>query len=292
MRRYELSDQQWARIAPLLPHRTHHRQAGHPFSDPRPLLNGILWVLHTGAPWRDVPERYGPWETVFKLFNRWRAAGIWVRLVTSLLDELDDRGQIDHDLWCIDGSVIRASRAAAGATAEGDPPRQLGGPKRAQMQEPPDHALGRSRGGFGTKVHRLCDSHGFIVGIHLTAGQVHESTTFETTVARRLLHQRPGQRLWPLRIAGDKGYSYPRIRRWCQRRRVAAVIPTRSNQPRDEQFDKEGYRQRYIVEQVVGWYKEYRSLSTRYEKLAVNYVALWLVAILDKALHRLLPNQE
>ena len=292
MRRYELSDQQWARLAPLLPHRTHRRQAGHPFNDPRPLLNGILWLLHTGAPWRDIPERYGPWETVFKLFNRWRVQGTWGRLVTSLLDELDDQGHIDHDLWCIDGSVIRASRAAAGATAEGAQPRQLGGPKRAQMQEPPDHALGRSRGGFGTKVHLLCDSHGFIVGIHLTAGQVHESTAFEATMARRLFHQRPGERLWPLRIAADKGYSYPRIRQWCRRRHVGAVIPTRSNQPRDEQFDKEGYRQRCIVEQVVGWYKEYRSLSTRYEKLAVNYVALWLVAIIDKALHQLLPDQE
>jgi transposase len=292
MRRYEPSDPQGARIAPLLPHRTHRRQAGRPVNDPRPLLNGILWVLPTGAPWRDVPERYGPWETVFKLFNRWRATGTWVRLVTSLLDELDDRGQVDHDLGCIDGSVIRASRAAAGATAEGDPPRQLGAPKRAQMREPPDHALGRSRGGFGTKVHLLCDSHGFIVGIHLTAGRVHESTAFEATMARRLFHQRPGQHLWPLRIAGDKGYSYPRIRRRCRRRRVEAVIPTRSNQPRDEQFDKEGYRQRYIGEQVVGWYKGHRSLSSRYEKLAVNHVARWLVAIRDKAFHRLLPNQE
>jgi transposase len=115
MRRYELSEQQWARIAPLLPHRTHHGKAGRPFGDPQPILNGILWILHTGAAWRDLPERYGPWETVFKAFNRWRADGTWARIVTSLLDELDDRGQIDHDLWCIDGSVIRASRATAGA---------------------------------------------------------------------------------------------------------------------------------------------------------------------------------
>lgn len=224
MRRYQLSDEQWVRIAPLLPQPSRRRQAGHPCNDPRPLLNGILWLLHTGAPWRDVPERYGPWQTVFKLFNRWRAQGIWVRLATSLLDEVDDQGQLDHDLWCIDGSVIRASRAAAGARDEAERPPQLGGPKRAQMQEPPDHALGRSRGGFGTKSHLLCDSHGFILGIHVTAGQVHESKAFEATMARRLFHQRPGQRLWPRRIAGDKGYSYPRIRRWCKRRQVQAVV--------------------------------------------------------------------
>jgi transposase len=93
---------------------------------PRPILNGILWVLPTGAPWRDIPERYGPWETVFKTFNRWREDGTWARIVTSLLDELDDRGQIDHDLWCIDGSVIRARRAAAGAKKNRQRPPAVG----------------------------------------------------------------------------------------------------------------------------------------------------------------------
>ena len=68
---------------------------------------------------------------------------------------------------------------------------------------------------------------------------------------------------------------------------MTAVIPTRKDQPRDEQFDKETYKRRNIVERVVGWYKEYRSLGTRYEKLAVNYVALWLVAIMERALKRL-----
>jgi transposase len=159
------------------------------------------------------------------------------------------------------------------------------------MLEPPDHALGRSRGGFGTKVHLVCDSHGFIVAIQVTAGQAHESKAFESTMARRLFHRRPGQRGWPLRLAGDKGYSYPRIRGWCRRRRIKPVIPTRSNQPRDENFEQATYRRRHIVEQVVGWYKEYRGLGTRHEKLAINYVALWLVAIMDKALQKLFPNE-
>jgi transposase len=142
MRRYELSDPQWARIAPLLPHRTHHHQAGHPFNDPRPLVNGILWILHTGAPWRDLPERYGPWQTVFKCFNRWRQDGTWVRLVTSLLDELDDKGLIDHDLWCIDSSVIRASRAAAGAKKKGvRPPKGWAGAKKRNYR---NHLIMRS----------------------------------------------------------------------------------------------------------------------------------------------------
>jgi len=126
MRRYELSEPQWKRIAPFFPRRTHQGQAGHPFGDPRPIVHGILWILHTGAPWRDLPERYGPWQTVFQAFNRWRADGTWVRIVNSLLDQLDDQGQIDHDLWCIDGSVIRASRAAAGAKKKPRPPAAIG----------------------------------------------------------------------------------------------------------------------------------------------------------------------
>lgn len=119
MRRYELSDRQWARVAPLLSPRSQGRKAGRPPCDCRAVVNGILWVLHTGAPWRDLPERYGPWETVFTRFTRWRRDGTWSRLATALLDELDDKGLIDHELWCIDGTVIRASRAAAGAEKKG-----------------------------------------------------------------------------------------------------------------------------------------------------------------------------
>ena len=182
---------------------------------------------------------------------------------------------------------VRASRAAAGAGKKRQGGADAG---RTQMQEPPEHALGRSRGGWGSKVHVVCDSHGFIVSIHVTVGQRHDSKAFEPTVARRLFHRKKGTRRWPRRLAGDKGYSYPRIRRWCRRRRIEAVIPTRSNQPRDHNFDKATYKRRNIVERVIGWYKEYRRLGTRFEKLAVNYVAMWLVAIIEKCLNRLLPD--
>jgi transposase len=167
----------------------------------------------------------------------------------------------------------------------------LGGRKEAQLQEPPDHALGRSRGGCGTKIHLVGASHGFIVRLHVTAGQAQESKAFEPTMARRLFHRRRGSRRWPRRLAGEKGYSSPRIRRWCRRRRVEAVIPTRKNQPRDKQLDKATDKRRNIVERVVAGYKEYRRLGTRYAKLAVNYVAMWLVAIMDRALKRLLPDR-
>ena len=160
------------------------------------------------------------------------------------------------------------------------------------MQEPPDHALGRSRGGFGTKIHLVCDQPWFHRRHPLTAGQAHESQAFEPTMARRLFHHRRGQGRWP------SGWRATRVTAISE---FAAGVGgggseqssrRRPNQPRDERFDKATYRRRHIIEQVVGWYKEYRALGTRHEKLAVNYVALWLVAIMDKALQRLFPEGE
>jgi hypothetical protein len=94
------------------------------------------------------------------------------------------------------------------------------------------------------------------------------------------------RRCWPRRVGGDKGYSYPGIRAWLGQRHMGNVIPTRKDQRRDESFDRVAYRRRSRIEQVVGWYKECRALGTRYEKLAVNYVALWMVAIIEKLLRK------
>ena len=291
MPRYELSDAQWVRIAYFFPHPTHWGGTGHPWHPHRPLVNGILWHLHTGAPWRDVPTRYGPWQTVYDRFNWWRKDGTWARILTSLLDQLDDAGRINRELWCIDASVIRASRAAAGARKRPAQPCELRGSKAMQLKEPQDHALGRSRGGFGTKVHLICDSHGIVLAVFVTPGQRHESTAFETVMERVGLTRRKGQRRWPKQLAGDKGYSYPRIRRWLQQQGIRGVIPTREDQPATEKFDRDTYRQRNIIERVVNWYKECRALGTRYDKLAVDYVALWMVAIIERLL-RLKPIRQ
>lgn len=111
MKRHEISDEQWKLVQPLLPRAATGRTA----RDPRQMLNAIFWLLHTGAPWRDLPERFGPWQTVYNTFSRWRTAGIFERILEALQIQLDREGRIDWELWCIDGSHVRASRAAAGA---------------------------------------------------------------------------------------------------------------------------------------------------------------------------------
>ena len=116
MRRHELSDEQWVVVKPFVrPAKTRKSKAGRPPSDPRLMLNGILWILATGAPWRDLPERFGPWKTVYGHFARWRKAGVFARIIDALQIKLDEKGLIDWDLWCVDGASVRASRAAAGA---------------------------------------------------------------------------------------------------------------------------------------------------------------------------------
>jgi transposase len=113
-RRHELTDEQWAVVQPLLPQRT--ATTGRTPSDPRLMLDGIFWILGTGAPWRDLPERFGPWQTVYDYFRRWRKAGVFAAIVEALQVKLDRHGLIDWDLWCVDGASVRATRAAAGAS--------------------------------------------------------------------------------------------------------------------------------------------------------------------------------
>jgi len=96
-------------------------RGGRSSRDRREVLNGVFGILRTGAPWRDVPQRYGPWQSIYHRFNLWRKDGTWDRILEALHIRLDQQGQIDWDLWCVDGSSVRASRAAAGAGQKGGP---------------------------------------------------------------------------------------------------------------------------------------------------------------------------
>lgn len=113
MKRHELTDPQWELLTPFFPPRP--RKRGGQWKDDRTMLNAIFWRLNTGAPWRDLPERYGPHQTVHDRFTALRKSGLLDRILQTLQLHLNERGVIDFDLWCVDGSSIRASRAAAGA---------------------------------------------------------------------------------------------------------------------------------------------------------------------------------
>ena len=112
MNRGELTDEQWGRLKPLLPPQRSAR--GRPAVDHRRIVNGLLWVLRTGAPWRDLPERYGPWQTVATRFYRWRKAGVWDRLLAAVQEIADAQGKVNWQVHYVDGTVVRAHQHAAG----------------------------------------------------------------------------------------------------------------------------------------------------------------------------------
>lgn len=111
-RRFELTDAGFALVEDLMPP---NGKRGKQWNDHRKTLNGILWVLHTGAQWRELPERYGVFTSVHDRFSRWRRDGTFARILERLQLKLDAKGHIDTDLWCIDATHVRASRSAAGA---------------------------------------------------------------------------------------------------------------------------------------------------------------------------------
>jgi len=136
----------------------------------------------------------------------------------------------------------------------------------------------------------VTDGRGVPLGALVTAGQAHESKSFEALMNTVRVRGDRGRRR-PDAVAGDRGYSYPRIRAWLARRGIEAVIPTRSDQPR-ERLSRSKYRRRNVVERCIGWLKECRRVATRYDKLACHYLAMVKLAMIQRCLRLLDPSNR
>ena len=266
MSRHDVTDSEWKAIRVFLPAERNGR-AGRPWVSHRNVINGILWVLHVGGGWRDVPAEYGNWSTIYSRFRRWCREGLWDRIMRALLKKLDAAGGIDRRLWCVDGTIIRAHRCAAGAL-------------QTTRENSNNQALGRSQGGFGTKLHVLTDGAGVPLAITATPGQSHEAPEFENIMEQTALsiRQRRGR---PQHITGDKGYSSHKIRDWISKREITPVIPTKSNEYQ-QPFKRRIYRKRNVVERTIGWLKEHRRIATRYDKTKQNFLAFAKIATARK----------
>jgi transposase len=148
--------------------------------------------------------------------------------------------------------------------------------------EAQDEALGRSQGGFSTKLHLRAEGGGKPIIAVLTAGERHEQIALEDLLDGGAI-RRPGRgrpRLRPHRLAGDKGYSSPTARRRLRQRRISPVIPTRRNERPQPAFDREAYRERSKIERLINRLKQFRRVATRYEKRAANYLAMVTLAMI------------
>lgn len=273
--RGNLTNAQWQRLKPLLP--AQKPNVGRPNNDHRTTINGILWIARTGAPWRDLPERYGAWQTVSGRFYRWRHSGIWDQILHRLQQQADADSKLNWEVHHVDGSVIRAHHRVAGAKRGGlDPESLLSEIEQVQQRE----ALGRSKGGFSTKIHLRCDGNGLPITFLLTVGERHETVVLEQLMeqgaVKRATSGRP--RIRPVRVVGDKGYSSGAIRRYLRRRGICFTIPRKDNEKHRGKFDKSIYRTRNVVERCFNRLKQFRRIATRYEKKAENYLAMLTLA--------------
>lgn len=116
MARLLLTDKHWEWIADVFPKPA---ATGRPPCDRRMVADGILWILRTGSPWRDLPEQFGPWQTVWRLFDQWNSDGTLDKILGRLRAARIDLGEIDEELWCVDGTIVRAARCAAGGGKKG-----------------------------------------------------------------------------------------------------------------------------------------------------------------------------
>ncbi|MEN6543461.1 IS5 family transposase [Parvibaculum sp.] len=223
--------------------------SGRPPSDHRRTLDGIFWITRTGAPWRDLPGELGKWNSVYRQFLRWSRSGLW----DLLLEALADSGVAPKTIQMIDSTVIRAHHQAAGG-------------KRGTQNQ----GLGRSRGGFTSKIHARTNGEGLPLGFVITPGEAHDATAYDA-----LMKQEADR---PKTLLADKAYDTDAIRADLKRRGIKAVIPPKANRKVAIRYNKRLYRERNCIERVFGHLKINRAIATRYDQLAETFLDLLFLA--------------
>lgn len=196
----------------------------------------MIFILRTGAPWRDLPAKYGKWSKVYAQFRRWSIKGLWNQALQSLQEEFSDREYI-----MIDSSIMRVHQD--GSNPQGGQSRQ---------------AMGKSKGGLSSKIHMACDSLGYPLSCIITGGERHDSTQ-ATALLKRHLTSNSYALL-------DAGYDSNEIRNFVRNRNATAVIAYRKNRRQIPDFDKHLYKERHKVENLFQKLKRFRRIGTRYEK--------------------------
>lgn len=212
----------------------------------RKTVEGILYRMRTGRPWRDLPRYFGKWNSAYQQFNRWSASDELMNTFKLLADEPDLEWNF------VDGSIVKAHQHSASAAGGGD------------------QGIGKSRGGLTTKIHMSVDSCGFPLHFKITGGEVHESKT-----APELIEEMPVAEY----VIGDKGYDSEAIREPIEKRGSKTVIPRKSHSKKgNKDMDWYLYKYRYLAVNIFTRLKHFRAIATRYDKLKRNSLSVVALA--------------
>ncbi|WP_078951763.1 IS5 family transposase [Streptomyces sp. NRRL F-5755] len=271
----ELTDAEWARLEPHLPRNVGR---GRRWKSHRRVVDGILFRLRTGIPWRDLPTRFGSWETVYERHRRWSADGTWERMLRAVQADADAEGRIDWLMVSVDSTVCRAQQHAAGARRKA--PRNPGTRIRS-AQHRPDEGLGRSRGGLTTKI-RLAGEGGLRPpALLVTPGQSGDAPRMIPVLDRVRVPRPAGgrPRTSPGHLSGGKAYGSRRNHRCLRRRHIKPTIPERRDQRthrrnrdskggRSTDFNHAQHARPNEVERTINRIGGSRTVATRHNKRA------------------------
>jgi len=211
----------------------------------RLMVEGILYRMRVGCPWRDLPSTFGRWNSIYKKFNRGSSQSKLMKVFKTLVEP-------DLEWEFIDGSIVKAHQHSTGAASE------------------ENQAIGKSKGGNTTKIHMAVDAFGLPIAFKLTGGEVHDCKAAPEFIGKLPVSD--------YRVA-DKGYDSEVLRQIIRQKGSIPVIPRKSNSTIGN-GDVDGclYKYRHWVENVFARLKHFRSIATRYDKLKRNYESMLAMA--------------
>ena len=245
----DLTNDQWEILEPFLPIPPRRKDGrGRPWTDRRAVLNGILWILRTGAPWADLPDHYPSYQTCHRRFQQWVRCGVLKDVLEILAQALHDEGYLDLREAFIDGSFAPAKKGGA--------------------------CVGKTKRGKGTKIMAIADRHGRPVAVHVESATPHEVTLVNATLAERFVSRVPE------RLVGDNAYESDQLDQDLAERGVELIAPHRSDRTRNTQDGRplRRYRRRWKVERLFAWLQNFRRIVVRYERNPENFLGMLRLA--------------
>jgi len=241
MTRLMLTDELWSKLRiMMLQHGIYDKP------NLRMIVEGILYRMRVGCPWRDLPSKFGFWNSIYQQFNRWSSKNKLIKIFKSLIQDPDLEWEF------IDGSIVKAHQHSTGAASN------------------EDEAIGKSVAGNTTKIHMAVDACGLPIDFEITGGEVHDCK-----VAPEFFAKLPDADY----MIADKGYDSEELRDIVRSKSSIPVIPRKSNSKTgNNDMDWGLYKYRHLVENIFARLKHFRAIATRYDKLKRNYASVVALA--------------